>query len=333
MPIHRHDLPQRHGGVFLTDGGLETDLIFNHGFDIPAFAAHTLLESEQGTSALARYFGAFLALAGQLDCGFVLDAPTWRAQRFFAAELGCEPEALAQINRDAVAFSMGLRRDFATNREPIVISAAIGPRGDAYAPEQWLTADEATRYHHEQLSWLADTDIDMVTALTFTHTAEAIGIVRAASTLALPIAVSFTVETDGRLPSGQTLADAISEVDEATDRAAQYFMLNCAHPSHFVDVVSDTIIRGRVRGLRSNASTLSHAELDCCETLDAGDPDALARDYESIRQLLPKLTVFGGCCGTDIRHVTAIAKSLSTSTKAGSRRVIPSENGETRPVV
>lgn len=311
MPIHRHQLPQLGGELFLTDGGLETDLIFNHGLDIPAFAAHTLLGTAKGKDALIRYFGEYLGLAGRLGRGFVLDVPTWRAQRFFADELGCAPEALRQINHEAVSFSAGLRRDFATNNKPIVLSAAIGPRGDAYAPEQWITADEAARYHHEQLSWLAETDIDMVTALTFTNSAEVIGVVRAATAVGLPIAVSFTVETDGRLRSGQALADAIEEVDAATSGAAAYFMLNCAHPSHFAEVIDHEIIRRRVRGLRSNASALSHAELDCCEELDPGDPEALAQDYKALRDALPNLRVFGGCCGTDIRHVNAIAVAIT----------------------
>lgn len=311
MPVHRHDLPQLKGGLYLTDAGLETDMIFNRGIDLPAFAAHTLLYSETGRDALTEYFQGFLSLARAEGLGFLLDVVVWRAQPYFAAELGVEVEQLKAANRMAVDFASGLRRDFATNRQPIVLSAAIGPRGDAYAPESWMSAEAAEAYHAEQLGWLAETDVDMVTALTFTSSPEAIGLVRAASALNLPVAVSFTVETDGRLPTGETLADAIASVDDATGTGPAYFMVNCAHPSHIAPALDGGSWQRRLLGLRCNASRLSHAELDACETLDDGDPVELSEDYLALISKLPHLTLFGGCCGTDLRHVTAIARAAA----------------------
>jgi homocysteine S-methyltransferase len=310
MPRYRKHLPQLDGGLFLNDAGLETDLIFNHGIDIPEFAAHTLFDGGQGQAALRRYMEGFLSLAADIGAGFVLDTQTWRAQSHFSEELGQGAAALREANLLAVAFAAGLRDDFAANAGPIVINGLIGPRGDAYAPEQEIAAAEAQRYHSEQLGWLAETDVDMVTALTFTQSDEAIGVVRSAEELGLPVVVSFTVETDGNLPTGQPLADAIATVDDATDGAAAYFMVNCAHPDHFSGRMTDEGWSRRIRGLRCNASRMSHAELDESEVLDDGDPTESAADYGRLKDAMPWLNVFGGCCGTDLRHVTAIATAV-----------------------
>jgi homocysteine S-methyltransferase len=252
----------------------------------------------------------FLALARDTGLGFVLDTQTWRAQPHFSAALDQTSAELRDANRRAVEFATDLRDRFSTNAGPIVINGLIGPRGDAYAPEEDIAAVEAQRYHSEQLGWLAETDVDMVTALTFTQSDEAIGVVRAAESLGLPVVVSFTVETDGRLPTGQPLGEAITSVDEATGGVAAYFMVNCAHPDHFAQRLTDADWARRVRGLRCNASRMSHAELDECEVLDDGSPTELADSYRQLKRALPWLNVFGGCCGSDLRHVTEIARSV-----------------------
>ncbi len=313
MATYRHHLPQLDGGLFLNDAGLETDLIFNHGIDIPEFAAHTLLPDERGRAALTRYMEGFLGLARDTGCGFVLDTQTWRAQPHFAEALGQTPYDLRAANQQAAEFASALRDRFATNAQPIVLNGLVGPRGDAYAPEEDIAAAEAEQYHAQQLGWLADTDVDMVTALTFTQSDEAIGVVRAAESLGLPVVVSFTVETDGRLPTGEPLGDAIIAVDDATGSAAAYFMINCAHPDHFARQLSGAEWARRIRGIRCNASRMSHVELDECEVLDDGDPTELAASYRQLKDSLPWLNVFGGCCGSDLRHVTEIARSLTTT--------------------
>jgi homocysteine S-methyltransferase len=151
----------------------------------------------------------------------------------------------------------------------------------------------------------------MVTALTFTQSDEAIGFVRAARAHELPVVVSFTVETHGKLPTGQPLAEAVNAVDDETDSYAAYFMVNCAHPDHFFHVLCDDDWAKRIRGLRCNASRLSHADLDECEVLDDGNPQELAEQYMSISKAMPWLNVFGACCGADLRHVTQIAKAIT----------------------
>ena len=194
----------------------------------------------------------------------------------------------------------------------VVISGCIGPRGDGYRVDNEMTAEEAQRYHEPQVATFADTAADLVSALTLTYAGEAVGVARAAQNAGIPSVISFTVETDGRLPSGQSLREAIEEVDDQTDGAVAYFMINCAHPTHFAHVLEgDGDWRGRIRGLRANASEKSHAELDEAEELDSGDPAALARHYRELQTRLPSLTVVGGCCGTDHRHVAEICTAVT----------------------
>jgi S-methylmethionine-dependent homocysteine/selenocysteine methylase len=315
MTSYRSLLPQSTGGLFLTDAGLETDLIFNHGIDIREFAAHTLLPDDVGRNALADYLRGFLKLAGECDAGMILDSQTWKAHAHWASDLGASLPELKDANHDAVRFIASLRDEFSSNSKPIVLNGVIGPRGDAYAPEAELAVDEAEDYHSKQVQWLAETEVDMITGLTFTQSDEAIGLIRAAKKVGLPAVISFTVETDGCLPTGQALEDAIRSVDEATDSGADYFMLNCAHPEHFFTKLAEADWSRRVRGLRCNASRLSHAELDQCEELDAGNPDELARQYESILSTMPWINVFGGCCGTDLSHVSRIAHAVESRFK------------------
>ncbi|WP_085899603.1 homocysteine S-methyltransferase family protein [Kiloniella majae] len=313
---YRNALPQLKGGIFLTDAGIETDLIFNREIPIKAFAAHTLLPDEKGRAALTDYYLGFLSLAQQMNTGFILDGQTWKAHAHWADDLGEDINTIESANRDSIAYIADLREMRAQkNQHPIVLNASLGPRGDAYAPDYQISVKEAEDYHAQQVNWLATTAVDMLTAATFTQSEEAIGAVRAAQKAEIPIAISFTVETDGLLPTGQSLADAIDQVDRETNSQAIYFMINCAHPDHFPNDLSDRNLRDhnwakRIKGIRCNASRMSHAELDNCETLDAGNPSELAQQYQEIYARMPWLNIFGGCCGSDLRHVTEIARSI-----------------------
>jgi S-methylmethionine-dependent homocysteine/selenocysteine methylase len=307
MPKYRHALPQFANRLFLSDGGLETTLVFHDGMDLPCFASFPLLKTAEGTERLRGYYERYIAIARERGLGFVLESATWRANADWAARLGYDSHALADFNRRAIDLLVALRDEHASEAMPMPISGNVGPRGDGYVPGSTMTADEAERYHAEQIAVFAGTEADLVSGFTINYVEEAIGIARAAQAAGMPVVISFTVETDGRLPTGQTLRTAIEAVDEATGAAPAYYMINCAHPTHFAATFEDGgAWRERIRGIRANASKRSHAELDASTDLDDGDPAEFGREHRELRRLLPQLTVLGGCCGTDHRHVEAI---------------------------
>jgi S-methylmethionine-dependent homocysteine/selenocysteine methylase len=299
-------LPQLSAPLFIADGGLETTLVFLHGVDLPDFAAFPLLDDEDGREHLRGYYDPYLDIAERRGVGIVVDTPTWRANHDWAARLGYGSEQLAELNRRSVAFVGEL---VASRRGLVgVVNGVIGPRGDGYVVDNAMTASEAHHYHAMQARAFAEAGADMVTAVTMTYADEAIGVVRAVTDSGLPVVISFTVETDGRLPSGQPLGEAVAAVDAATANGPAYYMVNCAHPTHFEHVlVGGARWLERIKGVRANASRQSHAELDAAEELDRGDECELAADYLRLQAVLPDLRVVGGCCGTDHRHIDAIS--------------------------
>ena len=310
MTTKGHALPQLGGGIFLSDGGLETVLIFHDGLDLPYFAAFTLLKDETGREALRRYYRNYAAIAKEQGVGFLFDSATWRASQDWGDKLGYSEEAMAEANRQSIALLQELREEYRGEITPIVINGAIGPRGDGYEPGEVMTVDQAKAYHAAQIATLRDAGADMVSAVTMTNIPEAVGITRAAQAAGIPVAIAFTVETDGKLPTGESLKDAIEAVDTATGNGPAYYMINCAHPTHFDGVLggSEAWLE-RIQGVRANASALSHAELDEAEELDDGDPVEFGNQYRELMAKLPNLNVLGGCCGTDHRHIAAVAEA------------------------
>ncbi|MBK8232848.1 MAG: homocysteine S-methyltransferase family protein [Candidatus Eisenbacteria bacterium] len=310
MAKHRASLPQLTGEFFLTDGGIETTLIFLEGQELPHFAAFHLLQSADGEGVLRKYFLTYAELAKRLNTGLVLESATW-SQSGLGQRLGYAADALAEANTKAVRMLEEIRAQYETPEAPIVISGCVGPRGDGYIADSAMSVPDAEEYHRFQIETFARTAADLVTAITMNYAEEAIGVTRAAKGAGMPVVISFTVETDGRLPTGQPLGDAIQEVDDATGAYPAYYMINCAHPSHFDQAVDAELPwLSRIRGLRANASRMSHEELNEAPELDAGVPADLGREYAELkRRQLKHLSVMGGCCGTDDRHVEQIALS------------------------
>lgn len=306
MAKYRHHLPQLDGGLFATDGGIETTLIFHDGQDLPYFAAFHLLKDEAGTQVLRNYFRRHAQIAQANGTGFIFESATWRSSPDWGHKLGYSAAELTDANRKAITMLLELRDEFETPETPCVVSGCIGPRGDGYDPGDVMSAEEAQAYHATQAQVFAEAGADMITAITTTNVPEAIGITRAAQAEGMPVVISFTVETDGCLPTGQKLDEAIGLVDQATGNGPAYYMINCAHPSHFAGVLNDEPWMERLRGLRCNASKKSHAELDEADELDAGDPQELGADYRALLQRFPRINVVGGCCGTDQRHIHQI---------------------------
>jgi S-methylmethionine-dependent homocysteine/selenocysteine methylase len=310
MNKYRNSLPQLSNDLYLTDGGIETTLIFHEGLELPDFAAFHLLQTEDGEKALQKYFRTYAEIAKRFGTGLILESATWRANKDWGARLGYTPEKLADMNRKAIHMLEEIRNEYETEQRRVIISGCIGPRGDGYVPDKVMTTQEAETYHWDQIQTFAGTAADMVTAITMNYVEEAIGITRATQRANIPMAISFTVETDGNLPTGQSLKSAVEQVDEATSGYPVYYMINCAHPTHFEQVVAEGgEWLERIRGLRANASHRSHAELNEAPDLDVGNPVELGKQYANLTRHLSRLNVMGGCCGTDHRHLEQIAEA------------------------
>jgi homocysteine S-methyltransferase len=308
MAKYRIALPTLREGIFVSYTGIETDLIFNRGIDLPGFASYPLLETEEGRDMLFGYYSQLIDMAKQKGVGVLLESLTWVANRDRGAAIGHNPSSLKKFNIAAIDLIARVREE--KGDLPTLLSAQVGPRDDGYAPTERMTADEAETYHSEQMETISKTEADMVGAFTLCYPEEAIGIVRAGERFEIPVVIAFTVETDGRLPTGMPLKQAIESVDGATDGGAAYFLINCAHPDHFSDVLVDGQWIQRLRGVVANASRCSHAELDKSEELDEGDPQELGELVGAICKKFPHFTIVGGCCGTDMRHLRKIVEQV-----------------------
>ncbi len=310
MPGATQRLPHRTEDIFLTDGGTETWLMYKRGFDLPEFSAFHLLNDPRATSALHEYYQAFADIAVTLGTGFIFDSLTYRASRDWGRLLGYSSEGLAEMNHKCLDLYREIAAKAGLADEFVVISGCVGPKGDAYNTNEGLTAEGAEEYHGEQIETFRKAGADIVTALTLNATDEAIGIARAARNAGLPSVISFTLEKDRKLRSGQSLQQAIEIVDAETGNAPAYYMINCSHPKDFGPALGKGKWVERIRGLRANASTLDHGTLCQLGHLEEGNPDELARQYRDLRNAYPQLNVFGGCCGTDFVHVEKIGNAI-----------------------
>lgn len=307
--IYRHQLPLKSGHPFITDAGLETELVFRENYELPEFASFPLLKNEKGLKDIRSYYSHYVEIAKKQNTGLLLEAPTWRASTDWGNKLNYNEDELASFNQQAIELLNNIRIE-SQLESPCVISGCIGPRNDGYDPEYYMTSNEAENYHSVQIKTFSNTAADLVTALTITSINEALGITRAAKKLDMPIVISFTTETDGKLPSGETLQNAIETIDKQTYAYPFYYMINCAHPTHFQSVLNnESMWLKRIGGIRANASCKSHAELDECTELDNGNPKELGQQYKQLKNHLPNMHVIGGCCGTNHQHVTEMASA------------------------
>ncbi len=251
IPLYRSGLPQLDGDLFLVDGGIETFLIYHEGIALPHFAAFDLLKTEAYLEVIEGYFQPFYEIAKKAESGFILESLTWRASRDWGEKLGYSKQALAEANRLAVDVNAERRRRWEGLGKPIVLSGCIGPRRDAYDAENGMSIDQSRLYHEAQIETLATTETDVITAATLNNPEEGVGIVQAAQECDIPVILSFTLESNGGLPNGQSLSAAIRSVDDATDGYVSYYGINCAHPTHFEHLFSsgDSCLN-RVRAVR-----------------------------------------------------------------------------------
>lgn len=310
MAKYRTALPTLGNSLFVSYTGIETDLIFNRGIDLPGFASYPLLETKESREMLYEYYAQLIDMAQQKGVGVLLESLTWVANRDRGAAIGYNQESLKKFNIAAIDLIARAREK--KGDLPTLLSAQVGPRDDGYVPTEQMTADEAESYHSEQIETISKTDADLVGAFTLCYPEEAIGIIRAGKRFEIPVVIAFTLETDGRLPTGMPLKEAIENVDKATDEGAAYFLINCAHPDHFSSVLEDSKWIQRLRGVVANASRCSHAELDESEELDEGDPEELGELVGGLCKKFPHFTIVGGCCGTDMRHLRKIVEQVQT---------------------
>lgn len=302
-------LPQFNGTRFITDGGLETTAIFKDGLDLPGFSSIHLVRDEKGRKYLKDYYESYIPIAKRAGVGFILESPTWRSSSGWASEIRLSPDELTRLNKEAILFLNSIKAEHESEQCPLLVAGCIGPRGDGYVVSKKMTASEAMTYHLPQVKAMAEGKADYISALTLNYEEEAIGIALAAREANVPVSLSFTVETDGHLPNSHKLDEAIAMVDEATNNYVSYYMVNCAHPTHFqneLQKIGEAI--HRICGVRANASKKSHKELDNSTTLDEGNPEELGRQLADLERAFPHMTVLGGCCGTDLRHIEQICK-------------------------
>ena len=313
MAKYRNDLPQMSGDLFLKDGGLEIILHFKKGFALPEFASFDVVNDDNGREIISSHLQSFAAIAQDHSVGVILGSPTWRASRDWGEKLGYTSETLADTIRKSVKLVGEVRNEFENVDTPIVLNGVMGPRSDGYNPKEFMTAEEAEEYHSTQIGTFVDTDVDMVTAYTIAYVDEAVGIVKAAQSARMPVVISFTLGTDGCLPTGPNLVSAIEQVDTAAGGGPDYYMINCVHPIHCAEPLASGDRRlKRVKGLMPNASSKSHEELEESNELDEGNPTELAEQLREIRKGMPWVNVLAGCCGTDSRLAKAICETCGS---------------------
>ena len=304
LPIHSRDL-------YVTDGGIETWLMYKKGFELPQFASFYLLDRPDGREALRQYYRSFVAVAQQFQSKYIFCSLTYRASRDWGDLLGYSKAALADMNHKAFAFYREIAAEMGTRDSDTLYSGCIGPRGDAYNLNQTMTSAEAQDYHAEQIATFVVAKADIVTAMTLNSVDEGIGIAREARSAGIPSVISFTVEKDGSVGGRHSLRRAIEMVDAETDAAPAYYMLNCAHPLDFWDALEEGPWMQRLMGVRANSSSLEHGQLCQLGRLDEGNWEDLAQRHADLNARYPHMNVFGGCCGTDSVHVAGIFSALS----------------------
>ncbi len=311
MVRYRENLPQLGNDIFACYTGMDTDIIYNRGIALPGFASYPLLSTLEGKNILREYYSNLVELARELNVAAILDSVTWVANRDRGAGLNYSREDLKKFNIEAIELIASVREE--KGDLPTVLCGQIGPRGDGYEPSNLMSTKEAESYHAEQIKIYSNTEADLVSASTICYAEEAAGIVRAADHYDIPVSISFTVETDGRLPTGMPLKEAIEKVDDESNSRALYFLINCAHPDHFTNILNHESWMHRLRGVVANASRCSHSELEVAEDLDEGNPYELGSLIGSLRRLYPHFNIVGGCCGTDMRHMKRILEEAKSA--------------------
>lgn len=302
--------PVRDGVIYLTEGGFETELMYLHGFELPCFAAFTLLDSAKGRAALRGLYARTCDVAAEEGTGVLLGWLNYRASPDWGAKLGLSPAGLAEATLRSIDFLEDLRRDYAGQIPDFLINDGIGPRGDAYGTGGAITETEAEDYHSVQIATLKGSAVDVIWAATQNNVAEVIGMARAAQAQGMELAVSWSLNSASRLSSGPTLAEAVETVDAAVPGAVAWHSLNCSHPLEFEPALTPGGWQDRLRCIRPNAAAMDKIALCKLGHLEDGDPQELGAQMGALARRYPHFDIWGGCCGTDHRHLAEIARNV-----------------------
>tara|TARA_R110002074_G_scaffold203294_2_gene371174 strand:+ start:1454 stop:2410 length:957 start_codon:yes stop_codon:yes gene_type:complete len=310
---YRNNLPQLAGHDMTTQGGTWTWLQYVDGFELKHFCGFDLLNDPRGVVALRDYHRKIIEAVIPFQFGILLEGIHYRASRDWGKLIGYSREGLKEINIRGVEFYRDLANEYESDSNPIPISGVIGPQGDAYDTGITPEAAEAEDYHSEQIETLKQAGADLITGATFSGVEEAIGITRAAKALEMPIVISFITNSDGRLDGGETMREAVEKVDAATNNAPAYYMINCGHPTEFESALEEKDWTKRLGGFMPNAVAMEKLSLCSLGHLEDGNPEELGIQMGEIATRFPHIHVWGGCCGTDSRHLGQIAKRVKES--------------------
>jgi S-methylmethionine-dependent homocysteine/selenocysteine methylase len=300
------DLVSR-GVLVLTDGGIETRIVYESDVDLPEpLESAGLLEDPAGEEVLRDIYRSYLVAARERGLPVIIGTPTFRASPRYVAAAGRPAGDLVTLNRAAARMHAALIEE--TGHRQAFVAGVIGPAGDAYTPSEALDPDAGETYHRDQARALAEAGVDFLFAPTFPAVSEAIGVARAMASTGIPYAVSFVLAPTGHVLDGTPLADAVEAVDAAVDPRPMHFSLSCIHPTVAARALeaAGPDARARVRECKANASRLPTSELVQLDHLEGDDPDPFASAMWELHERFGT-NVLGGCCGTDDRHMRALA--------------------------
>lgn len=270
-----------------------------------------LIYQESGRAALETIYRQYLAIGQRYQLPLLLSTPTWRAGRERIAAAGL---AGRDLNGDNTRFLAKLRDGSGDYARQVAICGLMSCRGDAYKPDEAMSADAAADFHAWQADALAAAGVDFLLAATLPALSEALGLARAQAATGLPYVISFVARREGTLLDGTPLSVAISTIDAAVTPRPLAYLVNCTHASIFRSALlnernSSPLVKQRVIGLLANTAALSPEELNERTDLVEEAPAVFGRSVAALRSELG-MKILGGCCGTDQRHIECLARAL-----------------------
>lgn len=270
-------------------------------------AMASLISHSAGQAALRDLWMEYIAIAGKYALPFLATTPTRRANKERVAQAGCGSSVIL----DNVSF---LRRIQKESGIEMYVGGLMGCKGDAYTGEGALSSHEARAFHQWQAELFREAGADFLYAGIMPVLGEAAGMAQAMAETGLPYIISFTIQRDGRLIDGTTITGAIEYIDSLSGPKPVCYMTNCVHPKIVYDALSqpfnrNEIVKSRFLGIQANTSPLSYAELDGSPDLISSEPEEFAEEMIKLRSI-SNMKLFGGCCGTDHRHMEQVALRL-----------------------